>query len=259
MGFISLAERLKLLTSLSHNEAYAHIQQYLTLHERIYRAHESFLTEYPAAITDWLEQLSMTCLEAKARDTKDSLIRFLEARSFEPNTLLVMQEIILARAITDPTQKMRYATHQSHIQNSHADLTQLVTAVLQGDNSVIQSYADRFDLDSSFFLFLLSSILQPFIEAIAQNASLEFFEKWWQSLCPVCGRTPVVARIRKRRRYLMCAFCGAEYLSDHFLCVHCDKVINDDKNKEPIPRFLEDILTLDLDLYAQRAGLTRDV
>lgn len=289
MGFISIAERLQLLTSLSQNKAHAHIQQYLALHERVYRAHDSFLAEHPTAITDWIGQLSMTSLETTARDTKEPLIRCLEARSFKPNTLLAVQELILARAITDPTQKTRYVNYHSHIQDSHADLTQLVTAVLQGKNSVILSYADRFELDASFFLFILSSILQPFLEALAQNASLDFYEKWWQSSCPVCGRTPVVARIRKRRRYLMCAYCGAEYLSDHFLCVHCDnrdpytlqylhldekpafridyctkchkylKVINDDKLKETIPRFLEDILTLDLDLYAQRAGLTRDV
>lgn len=289
MGFISMAERIALLTTFSQNEAHAHIQQYLSLHENVYRAHESVLTAHPIAVTDWIKHLSLPCLETKTRDTKEPLIRFLEAHSFDLNMLLTMQDTILAHAIKDPTQQTRYMTYHTHTQNSHADLTQLVTAVLQADNSVIQSYANRFDLDSSFFLFILSSILQPFLEALAQNASNDFYEKWWQSTCPVCGRTPVVARIRKRRRYLMCAYCGAEYLSDHFLCVHCDnrdpytlqylhidekpafridyctqchkylKVINDDKLKEPIPRFLEDILTLDLDLYAQHAGLTRDV
>lgn len=289
MGFISITERLKLLTRLSHTKEHAHIQQYLALYEHVNRAYACFFTAHPTAITDWMTQLSTTSLEAKARDAKDSLIRFLDAQSFKSNMLLALQDTILTHAITDPTQKTCYANYQSHTRNCYADLTQLVTAVLQANNSVIQSYADRFDLDSSFFLFILSSILQPFLEALAKNVSTDFYENWWQSTCPVCGQTPVVARIRKRRRYLMCAYCGAEYLSDHFLCVHCDnrdpytlqylhldekpafridyctkchkylKIINDDKLKETIPRFLEDILTLDLDLYAQRAGLTRDV
>jgi formate dehydrogenase maturation protein FdhE len=289
MGFLSIAERLKLLSSLSHNEAHAPIQQYLALHEKIYRAHDQFLKEHPTAVTDWMKQLSVPALETKARDAKASLIRFLDEHSFKPGTILTLQKMILALSIIDPAQNARYVNYHACVTNNHPAMIQLVTAVLHGDNPVIQSYADQFELDLSFFSFLLSSVLQLFIEALAQKTSSGFMETWWQSLCPICGRTPAVARIRKRRRYLMCAYCGAEYLSDHFLCVHCDnrdpstlqyldlddkpafridyctkchkylKVINDDKIKETIPRFLEDILTLDLDLYAQHAGLTRDL
>jgi formate dehydrogenase maturation protein FdhE len=288
MGFIAINERLKILAALSTSDAHTHIQQYLAIYERVYRAHAAFLTEHPTAVTDWLGTLSVMDLETIALDTKEPLIHFLDADSFKPTILHDIQSKMLAFAITDPTQTARYAEYRSHLQ-SRVDQTQLITAVLQGDYPEIRSYADQFKLESSHFLFLLSGVLQPFIEGIAQHVSTGFYEKWWQSLCPVCGRTPIVARIRKRRRYLMCAFCGAEYLSDLFLCVHCDnrdpyalhylhldekpafqidyctkchkylKVINDDKLKETIPRFLEDLLTLDLDVYAQHAGLTRDV
>ena len=85
----------------------------------------------------------------------------------------------------------------------------------------------------------------------------------------------------------MCAYCGAEYLADHILCVHCGnkdpytlnymelegnkafhidfctkcqqylKVIVEDALSEPLPRFVEDLLTLDVDIAAREAGLTR--
>lgn len=289
MGFISIVERLKLLSSLRQNEAYTHLQPYLTLHEHIYRAHERFLVDYPTAITNWMDQFSITQLEKQSRDTNEPIIHFIEAGSFDPTLVLLLQEAILAFSQTDPAQTTKYMAYHSHVMVHHPDLIQLITAVLQGNDSGITSYANQFTLDASYFLFILSSTLQPFIEALAQKITPDFYEKWWHSRCPVCGRTPIVARIRKRRRYLLCAFCGAEYLSDHFLCVHCDnrdpyslqylhlddhpafridyctkchkylKVINDDSIKEPIPRFLEDLLTLDLDLYAQHAGLTRDI
>jgi FdhE protein len=131
-------------------------------------------------------------------------------------------------------------------------------------------------------------LIQPCLKEIARKIDSSTLDKWWQASCPVCGRLPVVARLRDRKRYLVCTFCSTEYLSDRFLCVHCSnkdpytlsflidqtqpvlqidfctkckhylKVIDEAKLKEPIPKGLEDILTLDLDVLAKNKELLRD-
>ncbi|MCW3988076.1 MAG: formate dehydrogenase accessory protein FdhE [Candidatus Bathyarchaeota archaeon] len=135
--------------------------------------------------------------------------------------------------------------------------------------------------------FMINTPLQPFIEELSRQASSSFYDRWWQARCPNCGRIPRVAHIRDRRRYLTCNYCGAEYRSDHFLCVNCGnkdpdtlnymriegtseyqidfctkcknylKVIIDGASPEPIPGFLADILTLNLDVQAQQADLVK--
>jgi FdhE protein len=87
---------------------------------------------------------------------------------------------------------------------------------------------------------------------------------------------------------LVCTFCGTEYLSDNFFCVHCGnkdpytlkyieveaksafkidfctkckhyiKVIEETKLKDPLPNGLEDILTINLDFIAKDASLLRN-
>jgi FdhE protein len=164
----------------------------------------------------------------------------------------------------------------------------LVNAVLKEDEQPILSSAEQFEVEPSILLYLVNTSIQPFIVTIARSVSSTFYEKWWRAHCPICGRTPQVARLRNRRRYLTCSFCGAEYPSDHFVCVHCNnkdpymlkyltnedtpefqidfctkckhyiKVIIESKLKEPIPQCIEDILTLDLDIRAKNAGLLRN-
>ncbi|NWG09606.1 MAG: formate dehydrogenase accessory protein FdhE, partial [Nitrososphaerales archaeon] len=136
-------------------------------------------------------------------------------------------------------------------------------------------------------LFIISALIQPCLEEIANKANPSFFEKWWQAQCPICGRRPIVARLKARKRYLICTLCGSEYLADQFLCVNCGntdpaslkflapeghlelrvdfcvkckhylKVIDQDKLKKAIPKGLEDIITIDLDFMAKNFGLIR--
>jgi FdhE protein len=168
------------------------------------------------------------------------------------------------------------------------NLFKLIEATLRENIASIKKAAGKLDVQPALLLYIASVLIQPCLEEIARKIDSSMLDKWWQTSCPVCGRIPVVARLKDRKRYLTCTFCGTEYLSDRFLCVHCSnkdpytlkylidearpafqidfcakcrhyiKVIDEAKLGEPIPKGLEDILTLNLDFLAKDADLVRD-
>jgi FdhE protein len=109
----------------------------------------------------------------------------------------------------------------------------------------------------------------------------DFIELWWEPFCPVCGRKSKVARMRKGKRYMACSYCGCQYLTDRFICPVCTnndpttqgfisfpenlayeinyceacnqyiKVIYEERMRKKIPEGLEDLLTRELDIFAQ--------
>lgn len=262
------------------------IKNYLELQQKVLQSQ----SRLKGIITKYCSHLAIPLLEKKSLETKEPITHFLDPRTFEAEagslTVVLIQIITLLQGKDTP--QGLHALHQQLV-SEQLPLLPLIQAVLREEETTIQNYATEFELDPSLFLYIISAPLQPFMEEIARQVSATFYERWWRSPCPICGRKPSVARIRKRRRYLMCHFCGAEYLSDYFICVNCGnkdpytlkflsidekpefqidfctkcknylKVINDDRLTEGIPRFLEDILTLNLDVEAKKAGLIRVV
>lgn len=56
--------------------------------------------------------------------------------------------------------------------------------------------------------------------------SSEIWDKWLKNYCPVCGRKPVLAQLRKqnegRARYLKCGGCGTMWRWNRLGCTYCD-------------------------------------
>ena len=166
------------------------------------------------------------------------------------------------------------------------DAGEAVRAILYEDAEWFKCLGDSYGVEPSMLLFLFEAPLQPFFEDLARRVEEELKEIWWDPFCPVCGRASLVARIRQRKRYMICPFCGAEYLVDLFLCVNCGnnepyslgfltfeghpeyelnycekcnhyiKVIHEDRLKRKIPRGLEDLITRDLDMLAEGPKLS---
>jgi hypothetical protein len=263
------------------------LAKYLELKQKILLAQvEDETTAGIATSSNWITQLSLPLLEKKGLKTKKPIIRFLKASMFDPSSLMISFRK-LTQVFTNTTlQNARFTTLLDGL--NVEDFMKLISAVLREDGQPIMNTAEQFDVESSILLFLLNASIQPFIAQIARSVSAAFYEKWWRTPCPICGQTPQVARLRKRRRYLTCSFCGADYPSDHFLCVHCQnkdpytlqylknddepefqidyctkckhylKVIIESNLKEPISRCIDDILTLNLDITAKNAGLLRN-
>ena len=62
--------------------------------------------------------------------------------------------------------------------------------------------------------------------------SSDVWDKWLKNYCPVCGRKPVLAQLRKqnegRARYLKCGGCGTMWRWNRLGCTYCD---NEDLKK----------------------------
>ena len=176
----------------------------------------------------------------------------------------------------------------SHLESGKISLPKLIEASLRENVSTIEEAAKKSDIKAEILLYLVSALIQPCLEEIARKIDSQFHDKWWQGSCPVCGRISAVAKNRYGKRFLVCTYCGTEYLFDNFFCVHCGnkdpytlkfitvetnpefkidfctkcnhyiKVLEETKLKTPIPKGLEDILTLNLDFLAKDAGLVRN-
>lgn len=264
------------------------LREYLELQKKILQAQSEIDSASRKGGAEWVDKLSLSSLEQKALETKEPIVHFLDLMTFDASALIVIfGKIVEAVIFTYPNMKgLRKLVER--IGAGKIDFMEIVEASLRENDAPIVKYAEEFKVESSLLLFSINASIQPFVKEISRRVSPSFYDKWWRENCPVCGRTPSVARIRDRRRYLMCDFCGAEYLSDYFLCVNCGnkdpytlkyliiegkpefqidfcakcsyyvKVIIENALKEPIPRCLEDILTLDLDIEAKNAGLIRD-
>lgn len=175
----------------------------------------------------------------------------------------------------------------SSLKEGKLNAVKFTAAALSCDIEFFEGYGRKLGVPPMTLLSIASASIQPFLKEVARRVSSSFLEAWWQSSCPVCGRLPVVAKLRARKRYLVCTFCGAEYLADQFLCVNCGntdpytlkflapedlpghridfcerckhylKVLDEERLKTPIPSGFEDVLTGSLDSIAKQARLVR--
>jgi FdhE protein len=152
-----------------------------------------------------------------------------------------------------------------------------ISAIMQENAVWFQNLGDKFNIEPSLVLFIFSTPLRPFFEELARKVEKDLIETWWEPFCPVCGRSSHIARMRKGKRYMSCAYCGTQYLVDLFQCIHCGNndptslafigfrghseyelnycekceqylnVIWEDRIERKIPQGLESILTSELD------------
>ncbi|MCK5158673.1 MAG: formate dehydrogenase accessory protein FdhE [Candidatus Heimdallarchaeota archaeon] len=227
-------------------------------------------------------------LQQKALDKKLPIIYFLDPSKNDLEFLMIafkkLVQVFVEQNISNESLKKLL----SNLETGKISLSKLIEASLRENISIIEEAAKETDVKAEILLYMVSALIQPCLEEIARKIDSQFHDKWWQGSCPVCGRISAVAKNRGKKRFLVCTYCGTEYLFDNFFCVHCGnkdpytlkfieveakpafkidfctkcnhyiKVLEETKMKDPIPKGLEDILTLNLDLVAKDAGLVRN-
>jgi formate dehydrogenase maturation protein FdhE len=224
-------------------------------------------------------------LKEKAVASKKPMSSFIDPSIFKRDMVWSAAKEIAEYLVSNHPQGEPLQRFLEALEGRLFDAGEAVRAILNEDAEWFQRLGDSFGVEPSLLLFLLEAPLQPFFEDLARRVEGELKETWWEPYCPVCGRASLVARIRQRKRYMTCTFCGAEHLVDLFLCVNCGnnepyslgfltfkehpeyelnycekcnhyiKVIHEDRLKRKIPKGLEDLLTRDLDMLAEEPEL----
>ncbi|UCG44539.1 MAG: formate dehydrogenase accessory protein FdhE [Candidatus Bathyarchaeota archaeon] len=288
MGNPVVQEQLKAVSTLlpQHED----LQDSLMLQEKILQVQLELDSSPTKGTTiNWEDQKNVETLWQKACTKKKPIIHFLDPTVFDHDVLFPLSkniiQILLGRKAGDKGLKKLFDS----LESGGLKLPDLIKATLKENFDYIRKVAREYDIQPALLLFIVGALIQPCFEEITRKIDSSTFDRWWQASCPVCGRIPAVAKLRQRKRYLVCTFCGAEYLSDHYLCVHCEnkdpytlnfmtaeeqpafhidfcmkckhyiKVMDEGKLKKPIPKGFEDLLTLDLDLSAKNAGLIKDL
>ena len=263
------------------------LQPPLELHKLILLAQKELRESQKKGTNVNLNKSIVKDLQKKASQSNQPVASFLSPSIFDSDALFHTCEKVTGILIERGASEERIEKFLEEVKSGKVDILHAVGAALKGDGEPFENYGKRFKADPALILFVISSSIQPCLEEIARNADSSFLDGWWQAQCPVCGRTPIVAKLKSRKRYLACTFCGAEYLADIFMCANCGngdpatlkflapeehpefrvdfcekcrhylKVIDEDKSGKHIPKGLEDIMTIDLDLMAKDAGLVR--
>ena len=262
------------------------LQPPLELHKLILLAQKELRESQKKGTNVNLNKSIVKDLQKKASQSNQPVASFLSTSIFDSDALFHTCEkvtgILIKRGAREQLKEFL-----GEVKSGKVDILDAVGAALKGDGEPFENYGKKYKADPALILFIISSSIQPCLEEIARNADSSFLDGWWQAQCPVCGRTPIVAKLKSRKRYLTCTFCGAEYLADIFMCANCGngdpatlkflapeehpefrvdfcekcrhylKVIDEDKAGKHIPKGLEDIMTLELDLMAKDAGLVR--
>ena len=263
------------------------LQPPLELHKLILLAQKELRESQKKGTNVNLNKSIVKDLQKKASQSNQPVASFLSTSIFDPDALFHTCEKVTGILIERGASEERLKKFIEEVKSGKVDILHAVGAALKGDGEPFENYGKMYKADPALILFIISSSIQPCLEEIARNADSSFLDGWWQAQCPVCGRTPIVAKLKSRKRYLACTFCGAEYLADIFMCANCGngdpatlkflapeehpefrvdfcekcrhylKVIDEDKSGKHIPKGLEDIMTIDLDLMAKDAGLVR--
>jgi len=235
---------------------------------------------------DW-QSLSNNVKESLAE--RRHLGSYLDPTIFDPDayagTLLKLTDLLTgSHPSKDQATRLSEALRTGGLEAAEA-----IRALISEDASWLQEKGRTLGVDPSLLLAVLELPLRPFFEELSRRFEDSYVEDWWEPHCPICGRRPPAGRMRSKKLYLVCSYCGDRYAVDMFQCTSCGnkdptklgfvspeghpelelhycevcksyiKVINEDKLRESIPVGLEDLMTVELDELARlpELGLAR--
>lgn len=254
----------------------------LLFHKSILEILSTTGTSQTNAMKETLSDESLNTLLQKAISSKSPIISFLDARIFDLDSVLSVAKKVIESLIHRGFEKnINLEGLLRALEQGDVDIQKAVDAIIKGDASWFLHLSERHKIEPSLILFIFDTPLRPFFEELARRVEKDIIETWWEPFCPICGRRSTVARMRQRKRYMVCTYCGVQYLVDLFLCVNCNnndpttmgfisfeaspgyelnycekckhyiKVLYEDRLKENIPQGLEDLLTRELDIKAE--------
>ena len=282
----SIKKQIDELDSVSKDPKHTHLLNHHRAILEIINLDSESLTK---ATTITLSDVDIESFLEKATAFKKPIISFMEPNMFDYTTILEISKEIIRYLINISPEKKGLELLSKALDRGDVEVREAVKAIFNEDVEWFNHLGGKLNIDPSLLLYIFDSPLRPFFEDLARMVEDEIIETWWEPFCPVCGRRSQVARMRNRKRYMTCTYCGAQYIIDLFLCPNCGnndpttqgfvsfenfpeyelsycekckhyvKVIKEDEMKRKIPQGLEDILTRELDAFAKEheLGLVR--
>ncbi|MBN2468801.1 MAG: formate dehydrogenase accessory protein FdhE [Deltaproteobacteria bacterium] len=176
----------------------------------------------------------------------------------------------------------------AYFQKNDSIISALIQEAWEGTLNVKSWGRDEIG-DPSLLLFMLIECLKPAYEHFGRILG-EYLDTgaWEEGYCPICGEQPPISEILPHEeRYLFCVFCATEWFFPFFacpfcgyegrenlrylrakneaqyrieICNQCGRYIKGVKVEEigyRVPLDVENILTLHLDMLAQKEGYRR--
>lgn len=161
---------------------------------------------------------------------------------------------------------------------------------LLGDTSTLDEQAAAYNVSSEIFTFVVSQAVGPFLHRYARELRENFADSsWLKGRCPICGGEALMAKLTKETgsRVLHCHLCATEWQFKRVECPFCGnddqstlRFFRDDRNPvyrvdvcerckgylkamderetdEPACLFVEHLVTVHLDIVAEREGYQR--
>lgn len=157
------------------------------------------------------------------------------------------------------------------------------------DESFIHKVAENLAIEKAILTFLFHMSIQPSIRANIEKLHDKVSSKdWLRGYCPICGSLPQISQLKAEgQRYFLCSFCGFEWLGQRLQCPYCEnsdhkqlhylyaegqeayrvdlcdtcgqyiKTIDSRKIDYQPNLYLEDIVTMHLDIIASKKGFKR--
>jgi FdhE protein len=96
--------------------------------------------------------------------------------------------------------------------------------MLSGRSSYLKGLPTKTRVRKASLQYALEYAATPFMARLSADVSKKVdLSLWEKGKCPVCGRLPVMARLRKEdgARFLYCGFCTTEWRFPRLTCVYC--------------------------------------
>lgn len=217
--------------------------------------------------------------------SKNPLIHFLKETDFNTSILsqTVNKIINLFLDRKDEGNKLRILT--KNLKDDENIINDAISSIIREDSKWFEIQGKKIGIDPALLLLIFDAPLRPFFELAARGLEEKIKENWFESYCPICGRQSNIARKKKLKRYIICSYCGLEYLVDMFKCINCGnidptsmgfikleekkeyelnycnicnhyiKILDENLVSGKIPYGLEDLLTRELDNLATSSDL----
>jgi len=261
------------------------LTQVLNLYKDLFKAKIEIEEDRNKGLSLGLSGELINSIQEKAWRERKPMTYFMDEISFSTEKILktisLAVDVLHKHGLDDKLKNIDVLPRNNDLINK------LIKAALRNDVDVYIDVSNNLGIDSASLSLIFSIVVQPFLENLSRSVNKALLEEWFNTLCPICGRRSYIAKVKNKKKYLVCPLCGTEYRIEHLLCVNCGnrdpytlyflidernpaykidvcmkcrcyvKVIDEDLLQENIPKGLEDILTWELDKVAEYKGLAR--